>query len=114
MQYVLGRYSVRKVVIFTDTLPHKSKKEHVKKGIKVAVRHILPDKEFYIYHHSSKAHFYLQIADYCSWAIYRKWGDWGHIETRPYDMIKNKIKSEFALFAQGDGTIYYGDDFYQS
>lgn len=44
----------------------------------------------------------LQVADYCSWAIQRKWesGD-----TRSYDLIKNKIKTEYDLFRSG--TINY-------
>lgn len=37
----------------------------------------------------------LQIADYCSWAIQRKWerGD-----ERSYVLIKDKIQSEFQFF----------------
>ncbi len=44
----------------------------------------------------------LQVADYCSWAIYRKWerGD-----TKFYDIIEDKIRTEFDLF--GRGTSYY-------
>ena len=45
----------------------------------------------------------LQIADYCSWAIQRKWekGD-----DRSYSLIKSKVKSEFDLFERGR-TYYY-------
>ena len=45
----------------------------------------------------------LQVADYCCWAIQRKWesGD-----CRSYDLIKNKIWSEYDLFARGI-TWYY-------
>ena len=45
----------------------------------------------------------LQVADYCSWAIQRKWerGD-----TRSYDAIKGKIRSEYDFFA-GGSVIYY-------
>lgn len=45
----------------------------------------------------------LQVADYCSWAVQRKWerGD-----SRSYDLIKRKIKSEYDLFARGS-TLYY-------
>lgn len=45
----------------------------------------------------------LQVADYCSWAIQRKWerGD-----TRSYELIKSKIRSEYDLFARGT-TRYY-------
>ncbi len=45
----------------------------------------------------------LQIADYCCWAIQRKWesGD-----TRSYDLIKNKVVSEFDVFGLAN-TYYY-------
>mgnify|MGYP000162023628 CR=1 FL=1 len=45
----------------------------------------------------------LQVADYCSWAIQRKWekGD-----SRSHLLIGDKIESEFDVFA-GSGTHYY-------
>ena len=54
----------------------------------------------------------LQIADYCSWAMQRKWegGD-----TRSYALIQGKVKSEFDIFRRdfqppdfghGIGRIY--------
>lgn len=44
----------------------------------------------------------LQIADYCCWAIQRRWE---RADTRSYVLIADKIKSEFSLFAMG--TINY-------
>jgi hypothetical protein len=45
----------------------------------------------------------LQVADYCTWAIQRKWerGD-----KRSYDLIKDKIKSEMDIWAVGTKTYY--------
>ena len=45
----------------------------------------------------------LQIADYCSWAIQRKWesGD-----DRSYQLIKDKVRTEYDIFKLG-GKIYY-------
>ena len=45
----------------------------------------------------------LQVADYCCWAIQRKWerGD-----DRSYVLIQNKIGSEYDLFRRGN-THYY-------
>jgi len=45
----------------------------------------------------------LQIADYCCWAIQRKWE---LADLRSYVLIQGKIKSEFNLFATG-ATNYY-------
>ena len=45
----------------------------------------------------------LQMADYCAWAIQRKWelGD-----SRSYDLIRDKIATEFRPFAAGP-KLYY-------
>ena len=45
----------------------------------------------------------LQIADYCTWAIQRKWeaGD-----TRSYTLIQSHIRSEFEVWQRG-GALYY-------
>lgn len=45
----------------------------------------------------------LQVADYCCWAVQREWerGD-----NRSYDLIKDKIVTEFDAFAQSK-RIYY-------
>ena len=44
----------------------------------------------------------LQIADYCAWALQRKWerGD-----ERSYDLIKKKIATEYDLWRRG--TVHY-------
>ena len=44
----------------------------------------------------------LQVADYCSWAIQRKWE---RADTRSYELIKGKVKVENDLFSSG--TIFY-------
>ena len=45
----------------------------------------------------------LQVADYCSWAIQRKWE---RSDMRSYDIIKDKIIMEDDYFKGGD-TFYY-------
>ena len=45
----------------------------------------------------------LQVADYCSWAIQRKWE---RMDTRSYALIEGKIRSEFDIFRWG-GVNYY-------
>lgn len=47
--------------------------------------------------------FGLQAADYCNWAVTRKWekGD-----PRSYDLVSDKIHSEYDLFSRGT-TSYY-------
>ncbi len=107
LKYVLYRHEFEKIVVFTDTIPHMKKREAMKKGLKEAIRKIVGrDRPFHILHHSSKSHFCLQAADYCCWAIYRKWGNWGGVEMRPYGKIKQKVSSEFDIFERG-ATLYY-------
>ena len=43
----------------------------------------------------------LQVADYCCWAIQRKYEQ---SDTRSYDLIKDKIKSEFRPYDVGTET----------
>lgn len=45
----------------------------------------------------------LQIADYCGWAIQRKWES---SDPEPRERISTKILSEFDLFARGKTTYY--------
>lgn len=107
LKYVLARHAFNKIIIFTDVLPNVSKKEELKKGLKVAIKEILPDKPFCIYHHPSNSHHCLQAVDYCSWAIYKKLGNWGKPEIRPFNEIKEKVISVFDYFGLSDGTTYY-------
>ena len=46
----------------------------------------------------------LQVADYCCWAIQRKWERLK--DSRSYSLIQSKIKSEYDLFQRGT-TVYY-------
>jgi len=75
-------------------------------GIKQTLRKYLKGKsdlEFHIYFHATKADLNCQMADYCGWAISIKWerGD-----TRSYDLVKHRIKSEFDIFRSGT-SVYY-------
>ncbi|MGI8826369.1 MAG: hypothetical protein ACR2JC_12110 [Chloroflexota bacterium] len=50
----------------------------------------------------------LWVADYCCWAIQRKWErTWqGQPDDRSYQLIASKIRSEFDIFARGTGRYY--------
>lgn len=45
----------------------------------------------------------LQVADYCCWAIQRKWE---LDDNRSYDLIKEKVSSEYDLFRRGTKHYY--------
>jgi hypothetical protein len=77
---------------------------HLGQKIKIYLKRIFSNP-FYLYFHQNRSDKNTQIADYCCWAIYKKWTDG---EIRPYNAVNkgNKIKSEFDIFKTGK-TIYY-------
>lgn len=108
LKYVFNRYDIKNITIFTDEFPHRKWRESIEKGLKISIRtHLKKETGFTILHHSSKTNFCLQAADYFSWAIYRKLGNWGDIEDRPYNEIRSKVVSLFDLFTYSNGTAYY-------
>lgn len=105
VKYVLRRHlqpGTGTVLVFTDTLPVNERRKAAEKAIKTACRHELPDEiRFESYHHPSASNLWLQIADYCSWAVFKKWeqGD-----TRTYDQLRHRL-SEPELDALRLGTV---------
>ena len=94
----------RQAIVITDNIPHKNKRRAVEKGVKHALKKMLPTGIPYrVLHQASRSHYGLQAADYCNWAIYRKW-DTG--ENKYYDLIKPAIRSEFDIFQKGDKWYY--------
>jgi hypothetical protein len=101
------RPDAQQVLIYTDTLPLGSKKEATAANvaIKAACRAELKGLPFHIMHHNSDSNYWIQIADYCSWSICRKWesGD-----TAAYDTLRPRLAAtELDITASGDGTVYY-------
>jgi hypothetical protein len=47
----------------------------------------------------------LQVADYCAWAIQRKWESEG-VDVRSYDLIKGRITYEYDLWERGNEHHY--------
>ena len=53
-------------------------------------------------HHDSRAHYGLQIADYCCWAVFRRCE---RGESECYERIEAAVLSNFDIFRTG--TEYY-------
>ncbi|WP_448508115.1 DUF3800 domain-containing protein, partial [Immundisolibacter sp.] len=65
---------VDEVIVITDTIPIQKKRQAVEKAIKGALSAMLPaGMRYRILHHASRSHYGLQVADYCNWAVFRKW-----------------------------------------
>jgi hypothetical protein len=48
----------------------------------------------------------LQVADYCAWAIQRKWESKDKRDVRSFDLIKDRLTYEYDLFQTGAQTYY--------
>jgi hypothetical protein len=107
LRYVLDPKNLRnfsEVIVITDSIPVSKKREAVEKAVKQTLSRMLPNGTRYkILHHASKSCTGLQIADYCNWAIFRKWerGD-----LRSYGLIRSGICSEFDIFKTGQRYYY--------
>jgi hypothetical protein len=91
------------VIVITDTIPVQKKRQAIEKAIQQALAKMLPEGMRYrILHHASRSHYGLQVADYCCWAVFRKWQ---RLETEHYQRIRAAVGSEFDIFRTG--TRYY-------
>lgn len=79
----------------------RTKQDAINQALKESLKaHI--GKPFHIYFHDGKADINSQIADHCSWAIYRSLEDG---ETRPLEEIETKIRTKFDMFERGPTDI---------
>jgi len=92
------------IIVITDRIPINKKRKTVEKVIKKTLTQELKPlcKKYRLLHHNSASHFALQVADYCNWAIFRKWEI---KEDKFYKLIEPFIRSEFEIFKPG--KIYY-------
>lgn len=98
-QYVLTEFA--EVIVFTDSLPVSRKRTAVEKGVKMTLTAMLPATVRYrVLHHASKSNLDLQIADYCTWAIYRKWNQQ---DERSFQRIKAAVRREWDVLQAGTG-----------
>ena len=71
------RANTKPVIVYADRPPSQVEhrhREHIQKSIKRAARSELPHGvPFLTYHHHSASNAWLQVADYCCWAVFRKW-----------------------------------------
>jgi hypothetical protein len=107
LKYVLPKEveaGAEEVIVITDTLPVQKKRQAIEKAIQQALAKMLPKGMRYrILHHASRSHYGLQVADYCCWAVFRKWQKG---ETEYYDRIRPAIRSEFDIFRTGTRHYY--------
>ncbi len=92
------------VIVFTDRIPIQRKRKAIEKAVKQTLSAMLPSGVRYrVLHHDSKSNFGLQLADYITWAVYRKWD---RDDARPFDLVRTVVKTQFDIFRTGT-TVYY-------
>lgn len=105
LAYVFKRYRDlgERVILITDRLPVKKKRKAVEKTFKSYIARNLGSRPYSILHHSSAAHACLQAADYCMWAVQRKWRN---NDERSFKLIEQFVQSEFDIFQYGKMKYY--------
>ena len=98
------RESASSLIAFTDTLPINRNREAVVKAIKESCRMELGSIPFEILHHRRESNVWIQVADYCSWSVFRKWqsGD-----LRTYEQIQARLQAPELDCLQWGTTRYY-------
>ena len=104
LREILHHYSLAEfaeVIVFTDSLPVQRKRAAVEKGVKMTLTAMLPATVRYrVLHHASKSNLDLQIADYCTWAVYRKWNIQ---DARSFQRIATAVRREWDVLEAGTG-----------
>lgn len=106
LQYIFKRYindGDEIIIIITDVIPVKKKRKAVEKAFKMYINRHLKNRKHLVLHHKSASHAGLQAADYCNWAIQRKWKNG---DPRSYDIIKGFITSELDILKRGAQYFY--------
>ncbi len=107
LRYIIKGCGVQQwteIIVITDRIPVHRKRQAVEGAIKTTLSRMLPSGTPYrVLHHDSKSCIGLQIADYCNWAIYRRWDQ--H-DSRSLDPIMQSVRSQFDIFASGDVHWY--------
>ena len=107
LQFILAQHRLEdyaEIIVFTDRIPVQRKRGAVEKAVKQTLAGVLPTGTRYrVLHHDSKSNFDLQIADYCTWAVYRKWtmGD-----VRSFSVIAPAVQKEWDFFLNESATYY--------
>jgi hypothetical protein len=96
--------SVDRINVWAARIGTKKKRVVFEKAVKSYLANELDTALPYgIFMHSSASHPMLQVADYCCWAISRKWKDG---DLRSHAKIQSAVLTEFDVFRVGRKEYY--------
>lgn len=106
LRYVLRQYQLsdyQEVLVFVASLHTGKQKNAVQKAVKQSLALMLPRHAKYrVIYHAAKANFDIQIANYCTWAIYKSLVG----EHRPISYIQPAVRSTYDIFQRGTRHYY--------
>ena len=104
-KYVAGKVASRndRLMVAASSLGTKKQREAMRSAIHDVVIQTAPSTTYQTVFWPCHSDPCLMIADYCTWAIQRKWE---LSDSRSHTLIAGKIRSEFPAFATGQ-TFYY-------
>jgi hypothetical protein len=91
------------VLVVGASLGTRKQRSTFHDAVRDVILQVSPTVDYRVAYWAAASEPCLQIADYCAWAIQRKWE---RQDLRSYDLIKDKIKTEYDLFRAGT-TVYY-------
>jgi hypothetical protein len=91
------------LLITVEAIGKRRVKAHFKAAVNEVLQQLLSRRKWATNFCASTADPCLQVADYCSWAIHRKWE---RNDSRSYSLIADRITYEYDLWAHGR-THYY-------
>ena len=105
MKYVAPQIaaSTDDLLVVSASIGSRSKKSAFHAAVTDVIRQVSPTAKARVASWNAASDPCLQVADYCGWAIQRKW-ETGDLQG--YDWIKPFVKTEFDLFALGTKKYY--------
>lgn len=92
-----------RLLITAAALGEKNTRAAFKAGVNETIQQALPRDRWEVAFHESCKDPLLWVADYCAWAVQRKWEK---DDERSYDLIRSRRGSEYDLWSPGK-THYY-------
>jgi hypothetical protein len=104
MKYVVPRLPCDELLVVTASIGNKKKKRAAfYDGVRDVMGQVGRRIKYKTACWEASSDCCLQVADYCGWALQRKWES---SDLVPYNRIAAKIRSEYDLFGRGMTTYY--------